>query len=61
MSGGESFGLARSGVVVGTVWWLGTLLLLPLPLSIKQSMLEINDAGIRLDVLSQFLAKQGLI
>jgi Lon protease-like protein len=43
--------------------WVGYRLaeLLPLPLSIKQSMLEINDAGIRLDVLSQFLAKQGLI
>jgi uncharacterized protein len=43
--------------------WVGYRLaeLLPLPLAIKQSMLEINDAGIRLDVLSQFLAKQGLI
>ncbi|HET9045608.1 MAG TPA: LON peptidase substrate-binding domain-containing protein [Casimicrobiaceae bacterium] len=43
--------------------WVGYRLaeLLPLPLSIKQSMLEINDAGVRLDVLSQFLAKQGLI
>jgi len=43
--------------------WVGYRLaeLLPLPLSIKQSMLEINDAGVRLDVLSRFLAKQGLI
>ncbi|MEP7275751.1 MAG: LON peptidase substrate-binding domain-containing protein [Betaproteobacteria bacterium] len=43
--------------------WVGYRLaeLLPLPLSIKQSMLEINDAGVRLDVLSQFLAKQGLL
>ena len=43
--------------------WVGYRLaeFLPLPLSIKQSMLEINDAGIRLDVLSQFLARQGLI
>jgi hypothetical protein len=35
--------------------------LLPLPLSIKQSMLEINDAGVRLKVLRQFLSQQGLI
>lgn len=43
--------------------WVGYRLaeLLPLPLSIKQSMLEINDAGVRLDVLAQFLAKQGLL
>jgi len=43
--------------------WVGYRLaeLLPLPLSIKQSMLEINDAGVRLEVLSQFLAKQGLL
>ncbi len=43
--------------------WVGYRLaeLLPLPLPIKQSMLEINDAGVRLDVLAQFLARQGLI
>lgn len=43
--------------------WVGYRLaeLLPLPLSIKQSMLEINDAGIRLKVLARFLAQQGLI
>jgi Lon protease-like protein len=43
--------------------WVGYRLaeLLPLPLSIKQSMLEINDAGIRLDALAQALAKQGLV
>ena len=43
--------------------WVGYRLaeLLPLPLSIKQSMLEINDAAVRLDVLAQFLAKQGLL
>ncbi len=35
--------------------------LLPLPLSIKQSMLEINDAGVRLRVLRGFLEKQGLV
>jgi hypothetical protein len=32
-----------------------------LPLSIKQSMLEINDADVRLKVLQQFLSQQGLI
>jgi len=35
--------------------------LLPLPLHIKQSMLEINDAAVRLKVLQQFLAQQGLL
>jgi Lon protease-like protein len=43
--------------------WVGYRLaeLLPLPLHIKQSMLEINDADVRLKVLSRFLAQQGLI
>jgi Lon protease-like protein len=43
--------------------WVGYRLaeLLPLPLHIKQSMLEINDAEVRLKVLSKFLAQQGLI
>lgn len=43
--------------------WVGYRLseLLPLPLHIKQSMLEINDAEVRLKVLQQFLAQQGLI
>ena len=43
--------------------WVGYRLaeLLPLPLSIKQSMLEINDAEVRLQVLQKFLAQQGLI
>jgi uncharacterized protein len=43
--------------------WVGYRLaeLLPLPLSIKQSMLEINDARVRLKVLQQFLTQQGLI
>jgi hypothetical protein len=35
--------------------------LLPLPLNIKQSMLEINDCQIRLEALAQFLKQQGLI
>ena len=43
--------------------WVGYRLaeLLPLPLTIKQSMLEINDAGVRLKVLQQFLAQQGVL
>jgi len=43
--------------------WVGYRLaeLLPLPLSIKQSMLEINDPGVRLRVLHKFLTQQGLI
>ena len=35
--------------------------LLPLPLNIKQSMLEINDAQVRLQVLRRFLEQQGLV
>jgi len=34
---------------------------LPLPMSIKQNMLEINDAEVRLDVLAKFLRQQQLI
>jgi Lon protease-like protein len=43
--------------------WVGYRLaeLLPLPLPIKQSMLEINDSEVRLSVLSRFLRQQGLI
>ena len=43
--------------------WVGYRLaeLLPLPLSIKQSMLEINDAAVRLDVLQRFLVDQGVL
>lgn len=43
--------------------WVGYRLaeLLPLPLTIKQSMLEINDAEVRLQVLRKFLVQQGLI
>jgi hypothetical protein len=43
--------------------WVGYRLaeMLPLPLSIKQSMLEINDAEVRLTTLGQFLKKQGLL
>jgi hypothetical protein len=43
--------------------WVGYRLaeLLPLPLPIKQSMLEINDAGIRLQVLQKFLTQQRVL
>jgi Lon protease-like protein len=43
--------------------WVGYRLaeLLPLPLSIKQSMLEVNDANVRLSALKQFLERQGLL
>ncbi|HQU50864.1 MAG TPA: LON peptidase substrate-binding domain-containing protein [Casimicrobiaceae bacterium] len=47
----------------GDASWVGYRLaeLLPLPLSIKQSMLEINDAGVRLSVLRRFLEQQGVL
>ena len=47
----------------GDASWVGYRLaeLLPLPLSIKQSMLEINDAAVRLQVLAKFLHQQGLL
>ena len=35
--------------------------LLPLPMPIKQSMLEINDSQIRLKVLAQFLTQQAIL
>ena len=43
--------------------WVGYRLaeVLPLPLHIKQTMLEVNDAGIRLKVLREFLTQQQLI
>jgi Lon protease-like protein len=43
--------------------WVGYRLaeLLPLPLSVKQDMLEINDAGMRLGVLHRFIAQHGLL
>ncbi len=43
--------------------WVGYRLaeVLPLPLSIKQGMLEINDPGVRLAVLHRFLQEQGVI
>jgi uncharacterized protein len=43
--------------------WVGYRLaeLLPLPSSIRQNMLEINDAAVRLSVLLGFLKQQGLL
>jgi hypothetical protein len=43
--------------------WIGYRLAesLPLPLSVRQSMLEINDAALRLQVLRRFLQQQGLV
>jgi uncharacterized protein len=43
--------------------WVGYRLaeLLPLPLSIKQRMLEVSDANVRLAALKQFLERQGLV
>jgi Lon protease-like protein len=43
--------------------WVGYRLaeLLPLPLPIKQSMLEINDCEVRLQALAQFLRQQKLL
>ena len=43
--------------------WVGYRLaeLLPLPLSIKQGMLEINDSDVRLALLQKFLQQQGLV
>jgi uncharacterized protein len=43
--------------------WVGYRLaeVLPLPLHIKQTMLEVNDAGVRLRVLRDFLVQQQLI
>jgi Lon protease-like protein len=43
--------------------WVGYRLaeVLPLPLTIKQSMLEINDAGVRLEMLQRFCAQQKLL
>jgi Lon protease-like protein len=43
--------------------WVGYRLaeLLPLPLHIKQTMLEVNDSEVRLSVLQKFLRGQGLL
>lgn len=43
--------------------WVGYRLaeVLPLPLHVKQTMLEINEADVRLAVLSRFLTQQGVL
>lgn len=43
--------------------WVGYRLaeLLPLPLSIRQRMLEVSDASVRLAALRQFMERQGLV
>lgn len=43
--------------------WVGYRLaeLLPLPLSVKQSLLEIDDSNGRLEVLRQFLVRHGVL
>ncbi len=43
--------------------WVGYRLaeLMPLPLSVKQTMLEINDGDVRLAVLAKFLQQHGLL
>ena len=48
---------------LGDASWVGYRLaeMLPLPLPIKQSMLEINDSEVRLKVIAQFLNRQGLL
>ena len=50
-------------LALGDASWVSYRLaeILPLPLPIKQTMLEINDSEIRLKVLAQFLKQQGLI
>lgn len=50
-------------VALGDASWVGYRLVevLPLPLSIKQTMLEINDSEVRLKLLAQFLKQQGLL
>jgi Lon protease-like protein len=52
-----------SDIALTDASWVGYRLaeLLPLPLTIKQSMLEINDADVRLTALAQFLKKQKLL
>jgi Lon protease-like protein len=47
----------------GDASWVGHRLaeLLPMPLSIKQRMLEVSDAHVRLAALAQFLERQGVL
>ncbi len=52
-----------SELALGDASWVGYRLaeLLPLPLPIKQSMLEINDCEVRLKVIAQFLKEQKVL
>ena len=52
-----------SATCYGDASWVGHRLaeLLPLPLSIKQRMLEVSDANVRLAALAQFLERQGVL
>ena len=52
-----------SSLDYGDSSWVGYRLaeFLPLPLSAKQGMLEINDAVVRLSVLRNFLQQQGVL
>jgi Lon protease-like protein len=52
-----------ANLALGDASWVSYRLaeLLPLPLNIKQSMLEINDCEVRLKALAQFLKQQGLV
>jgi Lon protease-like protein len=47
----------------GDASWIGYRLaeFLPLPLAIKQTMLEVSDASVRLQVLQRFLREQGVV
>lgn len=51
------------GEALGDASWVGYRLaeLLPLPATIKQSMLEINDSEVRLKAIAQFLKQQDLL
>ncbi|HTS22948.1 MAG TPA: LON peptidase substrate-binding domain-containing protein [Casimicrobiaceae bacterium] len=52
-----------SDLLLDDASWVGYRLaeILPLPLSIKQSMLEINDSEVRLTTLKRFLKQQELL
>src|SRR4030081_2189847 len=58
--GRENF---ASELALSDASWVGYRLaeLLPLPLPIKQTMLEINDSEVRLKVIAQFLKEQGVL
>jgi Lon protease-like protein len=59
-AGSARFGTARA---FDDASWVGYRLaeLMPLPLSVKQSMLEINDSDVRLQALAAFLRRQRVL